>query len=91
MTFMWIAAREQGKYEAIGGHRARPGLKTDPVTGRTLCSVCRRPLTWNEERHAGGRRAKPKPEPTRCRGRTKSGSQCLRSTTRNPSFCWEHR
>lgn len=54
--YMWIAAREQGKYEAIGGHRATPSLKVDARTGRTLCAVCRRPLTWRETRHAGGKR-----------------------------------
>lgn len=60
MTWLWIAAREEGKYRAIGGHRARPGQRTDPVTLRTLCAVCDRPLTWHEDKHAGGRRARRK-------------------------------
>lgn len=56
MTWWNIAAREQGKYEALGGHRATPGENIDPTTGRTLCAVCRRPLTWREDKHAAVRR-----------------------------------
>lgn len=34
---------------------------------------------------------KPKPERTRCRGTNRRGVQCSRYTTRNPSYCWEHK
>ena len=57
-----IAAREEGKYRAIGGHRATARVRTSdgplfhPVTGRALCAICGKPLTWREDKHAGGRR-----------------------------------
>jgi len=56
MTWLNLAAREEGKYRAIGGHKARPSETLDPETGRMLCGICRRPLTWREDKHAGGRR-----------------------------------
>lgn len=52
ISSIYAAARERGKYEALGGHRARGSLQVDHQTGRTLCGVCRRPLTWREDRHA---------------------------------------
>lgn len=64
MTWWNIAAREEGKYRAIGGHQARPrtnpndGPLFHPVTGRALCSICGRPLTWREDKHAGGKKTR---------------------------------
>lgn len=57
MHYLYMIAREQGKYEAIGGHKARASLKQHPTTGRTLCGVCGRQLTWREDRHAGRTKA----------------------------------
>lgn len=60
LTNLYIAAREEGKYRAIGGHRARPRHECDgrdyDAKGRALCAICGRPLTWREDRHAAIRR-----------------------------------
>lgn len=66
MTWFNIAAREEGKWRAIGGHKADVGLNphTNPQTGRYVCYICGRDLTWNEERHAGGRRKRKVLTPT---------------------------
>jgi len=60
MTWWNIAAREEGKYRAVGGHRARERRKYDgrdfDRDGRALCDVCGKPLTWRGDKHAGGRR-----------------------------------
>jgi len=47
---LYRAAKERGKYEAIGGHKARPSGVLDPE-GRMRCSECNRPLTYREDRH----------------------------------------
>lgn len=59
-----LAAREEGKYRALGGHKARPlwrdGLPVyDRTTNRALCGVCGRLLTWREDKHAPKRRQAP--------------------------------
>lgn len=57
MMGLYIIAREQGKYEAIGGHRASTGFRFNDK-GQYLCTVCGTALTRNGDRHIGRRRRK---------------------------------
>jgi len=60
-----LAAREEGKYRAIGGHKARPGKWVVRSTNAgdfyyEACAVCGREVTedWRGYRHKPRRRVK---------------------------------
>lgn len=59
MQSLYAAAREQGKYEAIGGHKATTAFRTNDK-GQYLCTICGRALTGNGERHASTGRPRKK-------------------------------
>lgn len=61
MIDLYIAARERGKYLALGGHKATLRVKIpgwDGAAASDVCGVCGRPVTddWRGVRHASQRR-----------------------------------